>query len=147
MRIVGPRDGDYYEEVDKFAKRHDLSGSLEHTGMLKGAQLAEAFAGVDIAVVPSYHENFGRVAVEAVANGTPVFVSDEVAVKDWVREEDVGSVLPLDADAWAAKIAEASEIDIRKRWPPRRLRRAVERHFSIERVGAQMMEQYRRVLG
>lgn len=73
--------------------------------MLEGQKIADAYTGIDVLAVPSYEENFGMNVVESLLQGTHVIVSEGVALKDWVRENNVGRVLPLDVDAWAKELA------------------------------------------
>jgi len=81
LAIVG--DGPQAPEVRRKAARHDnvhILGSVPHS------RLGAAYRAADVVVVPSRKEPWGLVVNEALANGTPVIVSDRVgASEDLVR--------------------------------------------------------------
>jgi phosphatidylinositol alpha 1,6-mannosyltransferase len=67
-------------------------GSCQMTGILRGQDLAKAFADMDAFVFPSMTDTFGLVILEAMASGVPVLVSNgggpqfqiEPGVDGWV---------------------------------------------------------------
>jgi len=67
--------------------------------------LGAAYSGADTLVFPSRHENFGNVAVEALACGCPVLLSDQVGVADQLADLPGVAVLPREAGAWAQTLA------------------------------------------
>jgi glycosyltransferase involved in cell wall biosynthesis len=101
---------------------------------------------MDVVVVPSYDESFGNTVVEAVSMGTPVVISEHVGVRDWVKENDVGEVLPLDVDSWARVIENLEREKIKERWNPATLRAAAISSFSLEPVAKQMLAEYEKIL-
>ena len=60
---------------------------------VSGDAKAEFLARLDVLVMPSAYECFGVVAIEALAAGTPVIVSDHVGVAPIVHGEQVGQVV------------------------------------------------------
>lgn len=64
-------------------------------GRLPQRELAERFRQADCLVLPSRHDSFGMVVVEAMASGVPVVVSDQVGAKEAVSDR-TGWVIPAD---------------------------------------------------
>lgn len=65
-------------------------------------ELATMYACADIVVVPSIHETFGLVAVEAAACGTPVVATDAGGLRHSVRNSVTGDLVPeRTPEAWA----------------------------------------------
>lgn len=62
------------------------------TGYLTGVELSEAYASGDIFLFPSITEAFCNVALEALASGLPVVVSNEGGCKDIVERSGGGVV-------------------------------------------------------
>jgi phosphatidylinositol alpha 1,6-mannosyltransferase len=49
----------------------------EFTGVLRGKELAEAYANMDLFVFPSHTDTFGNVVLEALASGVPAIVTPD----------------------------------------------------------------------
>src|SRR5262249_17246406 len=72
-------------------------------GVVPAAGLPALYAGARAVVVPSRYEGFGLCALDGLAHGRPVLVSDTGALPEVVGAH--GVVLPVDdAAAWAAAI-------------------------------------------
>jgi glycosyltransferase involved in cell wall biosynthesis len=65
-------------------------------GFLDGNEKQAAFADVDLFVLPSYSENFGIAAVEAMAAGLPVLVSDQVGIHSEITQARAGLAVACD---------------------------------------------------
>lgn len=61
-------------------------------GILRGEQLAEAYANMDLFVFPSRTDTFGNVVLEAFASGTPAVVTDAGGPRFIVRDGITGFV-------------------------------------------------------
>lgn len=81
-------------------------GIVKSTGWLSQKELAELYKTAYICVVPSaWHEPFGLVALEAMASGVPVIASDVGGLRDIVRDNVTGYLVPInDSEALAQKI-------------------------------------------
>jgi glycosyltransferase involved in cell wall biosynthesis len=83
----------------------DAPPTVEQLGYLGRKALVEAMHRTDVLVLPSRHDSFGRVVVEAMATGLPVLVSEHVGAKEVLTEGESGWVVPAaDADALAAQM-------------------------------------------
>ena len=76
-------------------------------GWLTGEQKARVLGSASLFVLPSQQENFGIVVAEAMAAGTPVVVSEAVALSGAVRGADAGWLAPLDSIGLARVLSEA----------------------------------------
>jgi len=81
-----------------------LPGGVEFIGWVDAADKAEFLANIDVLAMPSAYECFGVAAIEALAAGTPVIVSDRVGVADIIRERRAGRVVPPTVDSLADAI-------------------------------------------
>jgi glycosyltransferase involved in cell wall biosynthesis len=57
---------------------------------------AQLLSALDLCVLTSQHEPFGRVLLEAMACGTPVLAVDEGGVRDIIRSEETGCLTAAD---------------------------------------------------
>ncbi len=99
------------EEVRYLAELEALAASLELGDRLVWAgarrDMPQVLKALDIFLLCSRHEGFGRVAAEAMAAGTPMVLSREGALPEVVASEGRGFLaLPGDPQDFARRIAE-----------------------------------------
>ena len=75
FKIVMVGDGSEKE----WLRKHLQFG--EFRGVLRGGELADAYAAMDVFVFPSLTDTFGLVLLEAMASGVPVVVSPETGAR------------------------------------------------------------------
>ena len=89
VQVVVVGDG-----VDR-AKLQTLMPSAVFTGALYGAELATAYASMDVFVHPGEHETFCQAVQEAMASGLPVIAPDAGGPRDLVTPMHTGMLLPV----------------------------------------------------
>ncbi len=119
LRIVG--DGPCRLTFEAQAKGMT---NVHFDGFLSGEKLEEAYASARVLVVPSlWYEPFGLVAVEAMARGVPVIVSDRGGLPEIVGNDQGGVLFGagkagdlaaairrfFEDEAWAAGMAGAAQ--------------------------------------
>jgi glycosyltransferase involved in cell wall biosynthesis len=77
----------------------------EFPGVLRGEDLARAYANMDLFVFPSRTDTFGNVVQEAAASGVPSVVTNEGGPKHLVVAGRTGLVARTNAE-FVAKVAE-----------------------------------------
>jgi len=84
--LVGPDEGDgYVDRLKSLAARLGLDGRVHFAGPLYGQEKIEALADADTLVLPSRSESFGMAALEAMACGKPVVVTEECGIAPYVK--------------------------------------------------------------
>ena len=84
------------------ARANGVSSLLDWRAAVPQSDLPAYYAAADVCVVPSLHEMFGLVALEAMACGTPVVASDAGGLRELVRHSETGLLCkPGDAGALA----------------------------------------------
>jgi glycosyltransferase involved in cell wall biosynthesis len=73
-------------------------------GVLRGEELAAAYANMDLLVFPSHTDTFGNVVLEALASGVPAIVTPDGGPCTIVRDGETGRIVP-DAE-FATAVAE-----------------------------------------
>ncbi|MGD0157281.1 MAG: glycosyltransferase [Terracidiphilus sp.] len=74
----------------------------EFTGVLRGEELASAYANMDLFVFPSHTDTFGNVVLEALASGVPAIVTPDGGPRNIVREGKTGRIVRDEEFAEAA---------------------------------------------
>jgi phosphatidylinositol alpha 1,6-mannosyltransferase len=90
--------------------------NAEFTGVLRGAELARAYANMDLFVFPSHTDTFGNVVLEALASGVPAIVTPDGGPRYIVKDGETGSIATDDGfSAAVAKIIVDPELHARMR--------------------------------
>jgi glycosyltransferase involved in cell wall biosynthesis len=66
--------------------------NAEFTGVLRGQDLARAYANMDLFVFPSHTDTFGNVVLEALASGVPAIVTPDGGPRYIVRDGETGFI-------------------------------------------------------
>lgn len=103
--IAGPDSDGYQARVKAMVAACGLAGRTFFPGMLHGQLKVAALAEADLFVLPSHQENFGIAVIEALAAGTPVVISDQVAIHPEITSAEVGAAVRLDVDELARTLA------------------------------------------
>jgi phosphatidylinositol alpha 1,6-mannosyltransferase len=99
LRVVVVGDG-----VDR-PKLESLMPSAVFTGALYGAELATAYASMDVFVHAGEHETFCQAVQEAMASGLPVVAPDAGGPRDLVTPMHTGLLLPV--NQFEARLSES----------------------------------------
>jgi glycosyltransferase involved in cell wall biosynthesis len=75
LKVVGTGEATYTESLRQRVSALGLATRVDMTGQLVGEQKRQVFESSDLAVFPSFTENFGMVIAEALAHGVPVIAS------------------------------------------------------------------------
>jgi glycosyltransferase involved in cell wall biosynthesis len=90
----------YLRELHALVAAHGLGDAVRFLG--ERTDVASVYNALDLLLLPSWSEPFGRAAVEAMLAGTPVLVTSEGGTAEIVRDGTDGRVLaPRDPSAWA----------------------------------------------
>jgi alpha-1,3-rhamnosyl/mannosyltransferase len=89
-------------EVHRALQHSRHRAQIHLPGYVPQADLPAVMAAADLLLMPSRYEGFGLPALEAMAVGTPVIVSDRGALPETVGA--AGLVMPLDGVLWRAEI-------------------------------------------
>lgn len=102
----------------------------------------EALRGADLVAIPTSRWDCGHLALEAVAQGTPVVCSAGVATARWLEQQGAGAVVDDAPEAWTAAL------DVWLADPRRRRDRAldvadlIDRQHSAHAIGARWAHVY-----
>ena len=85
---------------EEAALRAELKAA-DFAGVLRGVELARAYADMDVLVFPSHTDTFGNVVLEALASGVPAVVTPDGGPKFILRDGKTGFVAGDDGFAGA----------------------------------------------
>jgi glycosyltransferase involved in cell wall biosynthesis len=120
----GPYQGRIAEEVQEL----ELEEHVTFKGWTSSSTLADLYRGAEATIIPSRRENFGIVAIEAIASGCPVVATNVGGLPEAVG--DCGVLVKPDDPAALADGIE-TVLDPRTR---RSLRKAMPLHVDQHRI-------------
>lgn len=132
--VYGPGDGGMLSDVP----------GLRYRGSIPFGKAQEVIARYDALVLPSLFDGWGVVVNEALLQGVPAIVSDQVGARSLVERFEAGAIVPAgDARALTATVKElAADRSRLLRWRKNAARVAA--HITPERAAQYLHEALRR---
>jgi D-inositol-3-phosphate glycosyltransferase len=99
VTIAGGASADEPEvlaELQARARQPDLRTRVRFIGAVPRERVPALYSRADVCVVPSRHESFGLVALEAMASGLPVIATRTGGLQVTVQDEVTGFLVPPD---------------------------------------------------
>ncbi|HTM98033.1 MAG TPA: glycosyltransferase, partial [Pedobacter sp.] len=107
LNIAGNGEETYLESLKLKAKSLKIDSQITWLGQISNSDKFELIAKHDLLVLTSYNENFANVVIESLYVGTPVFVSKEVGLSNYVDANNLGFITSLDSQQIANDLNEA----------------------------------------
>lgn len=145
LMIIGPAsEPDYAEQI-----RHQIAASpqrakIRFCGPLYNEDLKAAWDALDLFVLPSFDENFGNAAGEAVAAGVPVLLTETCGIAPLIHGR-AGLAVPVSVPGLTTGLR--TMMDPAKREALMAGREEVKREISWEEPVAQTEQLYRQIVG
>lgn len=140
-----PQEPGFVAHIRDRVRSSPLQSCTTLTGFVTGALKAALLQRADLFVLPSYYENFGIAAAEAMMAGCPVVVSTNVAIAADIALAGAGwivpcQVLPL-AEAIRAALLDSSERTKRGQMG----QRYAQTHYDWDAIAQQAIRLYHQI--
>lgn len=96
LRLAGPVNGKDKEKLDSMIEALGIYGRVEFVGSVWGQEKASILSRCLFVCMPSRYEGWPIVAMEAAACEKPVIGSNIPGIRDIVRHEETGLLVPTD---------------------------------------------------
>jgi 2-deoxystreptamine N-acetyl-D-glucosaminyltransferase/2-deoxystreptamine glucosyltransferase len=104
-RFIVVGDGPQADAIRREVESRGLAGRVTLTGFVPHHEVAAYLRQMDVVVMPSRHEELGSIALEAMAQGTPVVAYDVGGLPRTVGEVLPGLLVPAgDIEAFAGAV-------------------------------------------
>jgi glycosyltransferase involved in cell wall biosynthesis len=100
-------EGPYRHEIERLVASLHLGPHGRWLGQVTGHRKQLCLQGADLFTLTSHHENLGVAVLEALAAGTPVLISNEVALAAEIAGHGLGTVVPLHVETIARALPNA----------------------------------------
>jgi D-inositol-3-phosphate glycosyltransferase len=135
-----------FKAFQRLSSELGINDMISFVGRIEQGDLPPYYSAADLLAVPSYHESFGLVALEALACGTPVVATEVGAMNSVICEGKTGSVV---ADSRPLAFARAIHDFVSK---PHHAMGSVDyirhsaRQFNWSHIAKAMIEEYESML-
>ena len=145
--IAGSGEPDYVSQIQDLLVTHGISDRTHLVGFVEGETKNLYLQGADLFALTSHSENFGIAAIEALASGTPVLITDGVAIAPMVKEQAIGYVTKLEIDAIITTLTDFLQNFNQN--PPNRARsqKIIAENYSWNSISAQLAKIYQAIIG
>ena len=144
--IAGEGSPRYMDTLRARAKELQIDDRVIWTSHLSGAVKAGAFAAAEIFVLPSYSENFGIAAAEAIAGGVPTIVTKSVGLADEIRAADAGIVVEPTAAEIGSSLKRLLQDQQARDSLAANAKSFASEHLSPVKIGAALKTLYRQAI-
>lgn len=98
LNIVGSYaiDPGYYNRIKSFVMNNNLEQKISFLGRVSDDSLKKIYEDSDIFILPSLHETFGIVLLEAMSFGLPIVATDVGAIPELVSDDENGVLVRPD---------------------------------------------------
>lgn len=144
--VAGDGEAEFVAELKRLSNELGLAHRVVWAGFVDGELKAGAFAAARVFVLPSFSENFGIAAAEALMAGLPCVLGKGVALADEVAQAGAGMVTAPDPQAIARALQEMLGDDARLAEMGRQARLLASGKYSLETMGARLHALYSRIV-
>lgn len=145
LKIAGSGEENYIRDLKELADALNITDKIEWLGWQNREQKFAALMQADLFALVSHNENFANVVVESLHVGTPVLISEQVALSAFVNQFDMGWLTTLEVDNVKAKIAEAYHDSKKRVLISKTATNVINQHFSAKKLVEDYVNEYRSI--
>lgn len=146
LAIVGGDDEGYRKNVEGMIRDAGVGDRVRFIGMLKGDAKLEAYVDAQVFVLPSYSENFGMAAAEAMYLRVPTVITSGVALSRYVQDGVSGAVIEKDVKELSRAILHLLSDHALAKSIGEEGRHIIESHFALPKIAGQFIKEYTHLL-
>jgi len=146
LALVGDGKADYLSQLKARAAALGLTNRVVWTGFLYGGLKAAALQRAAVFALPSFSENFGIAAAEALLAGLPCVLGQGVAIAKEVQDAGAGMAVEPTAQATAQALLHYLESAQVRSAAGVAAAKFAQRHLSLEAMSSGLLTLYQTVL-
>lgn len=144
--IAGEGEPDYVASLHALARELGLNERVLWVGQLAGDAKAGVLAAASVFVLPSFSENFGIAAAEALLAGLPCVLGEGVAIAREVEQAGAGLVVKPEPQSIAVALQTLMNDDTMRTSMSGYAAELARSRFSLDAMGGGLLELYGSIL-
>jgi glycosyltransferase involved in cell wall biosynthesis len=140
--IAGSGESNYVSQMQDLLVTHGIRDRTYLVGFVEGETKNLYLQGADLFALTSHSENFGIAAIESLSSGTPVLITDGVAIAPMVQEQAIGYVTKLEIKAIASTIQDFFEHPYIATQKGDRARQYIAEHYAWTKIAQKLITMY-----
>ncbi|MGE6220848.1 XrtY-associated glycosyltransferase XYAG1 [Nubsella zeaxanthinifaciens] len=145
LNIAGTGEENYVKQLQELAISLGITDNIKWLGHINNEHKFELIAKHDALVLTSYNENFANVVIESLAMGTPVIISNQVGLANYVSDKQLGWVTNLNASEIASTLINSFvAVELRKQIRDN-APSIIKKDFEANNLTAQYRSMYQRL--
>ena len=145
LAVAGSGEPEYVERLRQLATEIGVQQSVVWLGQVEGEVKAGALRSAKLFVLPSFSENFGIAAAEALAAGLPCVLGAGVALADDMKAAGAGEVVSTDPTEIAAAFIRLLSNDAYRAACGANAAKLARERFSPDEMGRRLVALYREI--
>jgi glycosyltransferase involved in cell wall biosynthesis len=145
LTIAGDGNSEYISRLKTLALNNGIADKINWIGF-QTENKYELLYQHDLMILPSHDENFGNVVIESLSVGTPVLVSKQVGLADYVKDNHLGWVCETTPSSVSEAIIDISsgkaEIERIKQTAPTK----ISADFEYAKITAEYINMYKEII-
>jgi glycosyltransferase involved in cell wall biosynthesis len=97
LLIAGPDEG-FKSEIEELIQKLNINEQVFFLGSVSGRLKEVIFSFSDVFALTSHSEGFPMAVLEAIEIGTPVLVSDQTRIDEYIKKYNAGEVVDLEIE-------------------------------------------------
>ncbi len=108
LKIIGDGDSNYIDYLKSVAINNNINDKIEWLGPIYDDSKFKFMSSADLLILPSISENFANIVLESLSVGTPVLISSNIGLAEFVHEFDLGWIFNGSINDLALKLNEVN---------------------------------------
>ncbi len=147
LTVIGPKsDAVYFLELKVLADELQIKKHVNFVGLIEQEDLVPYYQKANLLLLPSAHESFGMVMVEAMACGTPVAALKGAGGPDEIVEDGINGILAT-KESFSKRVLEVVQSEEIEKKMKNNARKLVEQKWSLEQTELAMRSSISKVFG
>lgn len=146
LKIIGDGDSNYIDYLKSIAINNNINHKIEWLGPIYDDSKFKFMSSADLLILPSISENFANIVLESLSVGTPVLISSNIGVVDFVNENNLGWVFDGTINDLIIKLDYINNNRFELSKIAEHSPEIVKRNFNIENLKAQYNYMYNNVM-